>query len=109
TIAGIWAGAKRQTVNVIRTDGTNMPYGPWRQVSRLGFPLINEAVIGLQDKDRWNRSQPQDDAANFASYYLNPIIVRDAEVVGQYSACGAGALASTCQLAGMDANQFKSN
>jgi hypothetical protein len=26
------------------------------QVSRLGMPLVNEVVIGLKDKDRFNAS-----------------------------------------------------
>jgi hypothetical protein len=32
--------------------------GPWVQVSRLGMPLVNEVVIGLKDKDRFNGSSP---------------------------------------------------
>ena len=38
--------------------------GAWTQVSRLGMPLVNEVVIGLPDKDRFNGSQPKDDAQN---------------------------------------------
>ena len=58
------------------------------QVSRLGLPLINEAVIGLQDKDKYNRTQPANDVPNFGAYFLNPVIVRDAEAVGIYTALG---------------------
>ena len=36
--------------------------GPWVQVSRLGMPLVNEVVIGLKDKDRFNSSEPSGDA-----------------------------------------------
>ena len=32
------------------------------QVSRLANPLINEIVIGLPDKDRFNGSNPLQDA-----------------------------------------------
>ena len=42
------------------------------QVSRLGLPLINEVVIPLQDKDKYNRSNPRDDVANFGAYILDP-------------------------------------
>ena len=35
--------------------------GPWVQVSRLGNPLVNEVVIGLDKKDRFNHSEPVDD------------------------------------------------
>jgi len=33
--------------------------GAWVQVSRLGMPLVNEVVIGLKDKDRFNGSAPE--------------------------------------------------
>ena len=71
-----------------RGNGGSDAVGPWVQVSRLGLPLINEAVIGLQDKDKYNRTTPVTDVANFAGYFLNPIIVRDAEAVGIYNALG---------------------
>ena len=45
--------------------------GAWTQVSRLGMPLVNEVVIGLPDKDRFNASQPKDDG-QFATYVTNP-------------------------------------
>jgi hypothetical protein len=47
--------------------------GPWAQVSRLGMPLVNELVIGLKDKDRFNSSKPKDDA-QFADYVTNPTL-----------------------------------
>jgi hypothetical protein len=28
------------------------------QVSRLGMPLVNEVVVGLKDKDKFNASKP---------------------------------------------------
>jgi hypothetical protein len=43
----------------------------YRQVSRLGMPLVNEVVIGLPDKDKFNGSQPKDDA-QFLAYVTNP-------------------------------------
>lgn len=48
--------------------------GAWAQVSRLGMPLVNEVVIGLEDKDKFNASQPRDDVANFADYVTNPAL-----------------------------------
>lgn len=47
--------------------------GPWVQVSRLGMPLVNEVVIGLKDKDKFNGSKPKDDA-QFAVYVTNPTL-----------------------------------
>ena len=49
-----------------------MEGGAWTQVSRLGNPLVNEVVIGLDDKDKFNASKPKNDAANFADYVTNP-------------------------------------
>jgi len=43
------------------------------QVSRLGMPLVNEVVIGLKDKDRFNASEPKDDA-QFLTYVTNPTL-----------------------------------
>jgi len=43
----------------------------YKQVSRLGNPLVNEVVIGLKDKDTFNASEPKDDA-QFANYVTNP-------------------------------------
>lgn len=48
--------------------------GPWVEVSRLGNPLVNEVVIGLPDKDKWNGSAPADDVKNFANYVLYPTL-----------------------------------
>ena len=45
--------------------------GPWTQVSRLGMPLVNEVIVGLKDKDKFNASQPKDDA-QFIDYVTNP-------------------------------------
>ena len=48
-------------------------FGIQRQVSRLSAPLVNEVVIGLPDKDRFNASQPRNDA-QFAKYVTNPTL-----------------------------------
>lgn len=47
--------------------------GAWVQVSRLGMPLVNEVVIGLRDKDRFNASRPQGDG-QFADYVTHPTL-----------------------------------
>lgn len=85
---GVWASASRRKVRILRKASANDDLGPWVQVSRLGLPLVNEAVIGLQDKDKYNRTQPKDDVKNFGAYLLNPVIVRDAEFAGFYEAGG---------------------
>ncbi len=47
--------------------------GGFAQVSRLGAPLVNEVIIGLKDKDKFNASEPKDDA-QFAKYVTNPTL-----------------------------------
>ncbi len=47
--------------------------GAWTQVSRLGMPLVNEVVIGLKDKDKFNASRPVNDG-QFATYVTNPTL-----------------------------------
>jgi hypothetical protein len=58
---------------------TGVPGGAWTQVSRLGMPLVNEVVIGLPDKDRFNSAKPKDDA-QFADYVTNPTLPKLLEI-----------------------------
>jgi hypothetical protein len=72
SVIGVWTTASRQRVRLWDADnGENLDSGPFRQVSRLGNPLINEVIIALGDKDRWNTLPPADDK-QFAHYYANP-------------------------------------
>jgi len=68
-VVGVWATTERRRVSVARHGKAK---AKWVQVSRLGNPLINEVVIPVGQKDRFNRTQPADDAANFGKYALNP-------------------------------------
>jgi Domain of unknown function (DUF4331) len=56
---------------VSTATGAAVEGGAWNQVSRLGMPLVNELVIGLPDKDRFNASEPKNDG-QFADYVTNP-------------------------------------
>lgn len=87
---GIWAASSRRKVTIRRSEDP-LEFGPWVQVSRLGLPLVNEALIGLQDKDKYNRTQPRDDLQNFAPYFLHPVVVRNAAAVGIYDELGVDA------------------
>jgi hypothetical protein len=53
--------------------------GAWTQVSRLGMPLVNEVVIGLPDKDKFNAAKPKDDG-QFAQYVTNPTLPKLLEI-----------------------------
>ncbi|HEX6745620.1 MAG TPA: DUF4331 domain-containing protein [Solirubrobacteraceae bacterium] len=46
------------------------------QVSRLGNPLVNEVVIPLGQKDKFNATQPSDDLKNFGKYVLSPELAK---------------------------------
>ena len=54
--------------------------GAFAQVSRLGMPLVNEVVIGLQDKDRFNASEPTGDS-QFANYVTHPALPELIEIL----------------------------
>jgi Domain of unknown function (DUF4331) len=68
---GIYASASRRKISVLRGDGTTETGGPFVQVSRLGNPLVNEVLIPLGQKDRWNASEPRNDE-DFLNRYTNP-------------------------------------
>ena len=70
-VIGVYATASRQQTRVYGKLGRQRASGDWVQVSRLGNPLINEVVIPLGSKDRWNASDPKDDS-QFAGRYLTP-------------------------------------
>jgi hypothetical protein len=62
--------------------------GAWTQVSRLGHPLINEVIIGLPDKDKFNNAKPKDDG-QFATYVTNPTLPALIEIALGSSGTGA--------------------
>jgi hypothetical protein len=72
SVVGIYASASRPQVRILRQRREADDYGRYIQVSRLGWPLVNEVIIPLQDKDKYNRSSPKDDVANFGAYILDP-------------------------------------
>lgn len=70
-VIGVWASASRQQIKTISAGGTVGYSGPWVQVSRLGMPLTNEAIIPVGMKDKWNATTPANDL-QFAAYFSNP-------------------------------------
>ncbi|MEZ5015143.1 MAG: DUF4331 family protein [Chitinophagales bacterium] len=71
-VIGVWASASRQTMRTLNTDGTTAYSGEWVQVSRLGMPLTNEAVIPVGQKDYWNSLSPYAEDAALFEYFYNP-------------------------------------
>jgi Domain of unknown function (DUF4331) len=71
-VIGVWTTASRQKARIWDADaGDYVNSGPFVQVSRLGNPLVNEVLIGMGDKDRWNALPPDDDK-EFLSYVTHP-------------------------------------
>ncbi|MFN8711437.1 MAG: DUF4331 family protein [Bacteroidota bacterium] len=71
-IIGVWASASRQQIRTLNTNGTESYSGAWVQVSRIGMPLTNEAVIPIGDKDRWNSLTPYNEDPAMEEYFCNP-------------------------------------
>jgi len=72
TGVGVYASVSRPRITIRSTTGDPQHVLPFIQVNRMGNPLLNEAFIGLRDKDNYNRTSPPGDAAMFSSYALNP-------------------------------------
>lgn len=73
----MWASASRQTINTLNTyGGGSSNSGEWVQVSRLGMPLTNEAVVPVGSKDLWNalNNASPGHLANIATFgnYFHP-------------------------------------
>jgi hypothetical protein len=76
-VIGAWTSASLRQARILNPRPTfskpEVSGGAWTQVSRLSNPLVNEVVIGLPDKDRFNASEPKDDG-QFATYVTNPTL-----------------------------------
>jgi hypothetical protein len=80
-VIGGWTTASLPQVKVLNPlprfdDGktnASIEGGALVQVSRLGNPLVNEVVIGLRDKDRFNASRPAQDP-QFLKYVTHPAL-----------------------------------
>ncbi len=73
-VIGVWATASRRTTRVLTDKGT-MGQGDWKQISRLGNPLVNEVVIPLELKDAFNGLSPEGDAIA-APFVLDPELAK---------------------------------
>ncbi|MBC7651350.1 MAG: DUF4331 domain-containing protein, partial [Deinococcales bacterium] len=72
-IIGVWASASRQQIKTVATDGSAAYSGNWVQVSRLGMPLTNEAIIPVGQKDKWNAIKANASGeGQFIPYFKNP-------------------------------------
>ena len=71
-IIGVWANASRRKITMLDDNGGKPnSSGKWIQVSRIGMPLTNEAIIPIGDKDYWNSQRPYNEV-DFEKYFINP-------------------------------------
>lgn len=84
-VIGAWTTASKRQARLLNPTpagpvansngrGPSKDGGAWTQISRLGSPLVNEVVIGITDKDKFNASEPKNDVANFGTYVLYPTL-----------------------------------
>jgi len=79
-VLGAYAATSRRSTTVLRGPNPAQTRGSWVQVQRLANPLVNEVIIGTEDKDRWNALDPSQEAV-FLDYYQNLRLVTALEAV----------------------------
>ncbi|HUG83735.1 MAG TPA: DUF4331 domain-containing protein [Euzebya sp.] len=82
-VIGVWATASRRQTRTFAGGSSATPIhtGPFRQVSRLGMPLVNEVVIPTGLKDAFNTLSPDQDAATLAGLQTSVSTVGDIPIV----------------------------
>jgi hypothetical protein len=71
-VIGVWASASRKQIKTLNNDGSTTYSGSFVQVSRIGMPLTNEAVIPIGMKDKWNQLTPYTEDPAMEDYFCNP-------------------------------------
>jgi len=74
-VVGVYATTSRRQVRVLRERG-DANGGHWVQVGRQGNPLFCEGLVAIEDKDRYNRTSPEEDNTLFRKYAENPELAR---------------------------------
>ena len=78
-VVGVWSASERPItkVKLSKSRGRKVLQTTtgWKQVSRLGEPLINELLIPTELKDKWNASTPDKDK-QFEQYYSSPVLAK---------------------------------
>jgi Domain of unknown function (DUF4331) len=78
-VVGVWSSTERRRLEVTNADfNAQSKKGgqKWVQVSRLGNPLVNEVVIPLGMKDRFNRTTPDRDAELYGQFVTEPELAK---------------------------------
>jgi Domain of unknown function (DUF4331) len=74
-VVGVHATTSRRQVQVLRERG-EVNAGKWVQIGRQGNPLFCEGLVAIQDKDRYNRTSPEDDRKLFRKYAETPELAK---------------------------------
>jgi hypothetical protein len=78
-VIGTWGTTARPRMTIRRSPdemaGLSTEPTTYRQVQRMGNPLINEVIIGTGSKDKFSMTDPKDDA-QYASFVVDPVLAR---------------------------------
>ena len=93
----VWSRITRRRIQVVDPNNSItglQGFGPFVQVGRNALPLFNAGLVGTQRQSLYLRSSPLKDVTNFGADVLFPVLVRDAEALGIYTALGVPPSAS---------------
>ena len=81
-IVGVWATTEKRQITINDSAGPRF-FGPWRQVSRVGLPLMNTFFMPSAAKDAYNRSAPINDESNVVlrNQLTNPVLAAEFQVL----------------------------
>jgi hypothetical protein len=94
SLVRVWSRIMRKRTQTVTNDNiiTGLKgSGDWVQVGRNALPLFNAGLVGTQRQTLYLHSSPLKDVSNFGADVLYPVLVRDAEALGIYSALGVPA------------------
>jgi hypothetical protein len=72
---GVWGTTSRPRTTVRRSPRPAESSGEFKQIQRMGNPLINELLIGTGSKNRFSMDQPVNDS-QFTAFFLDPTLAR---------------------------------
>jgi hypothetical protein len=104
TLLAIHVTESRRAVRILSKERyeKDKGRGKYVQVGRNALPLFNAGIVGVQDQEKYLRSNPLKDFDNFGPYILNPILVRDVEALGIYKALGVDAVPDSLKFGRVD-------
>src|SRR4051812_42308792 len=106
-VIGVWAPTDRMVAKTVSRHRhgrrVRVRVHGWKQVERLGQPLVNEVLIPRTKKDFWNTQTPAHDK-QFEKYYTSPGLIKalNARVFGPVldAALGCGSACPVAQETG---------